>query len=627
MLKRLKTLTRVLLQEEKAILRATSFIKRAIKEGIPQTIERLKHISNPKRRPDNSFYNYWLKNIHQPSKDEKLIMAKWAIELINPPKISILLPVYNSKPEWLLEAINSVFKQIYPHWELCIADDASTNPTIKKLLEKIATKDQRVKVIFRTDNGHISRCSNTALELASGEWLALLDHDDLLSDDALIWVAKTIINEPNAKLIYSDEDNFRLDHEHTNAYLKCDWDPLLAEGQNMFSHLGVFNAQLVRSIGGFRVGFEGSQDYDLLLRCVDKIDRNQIIHIPRILYHMRIHLQSSSLGAKPYAQFAAERALGDHLARKGNSGRVVSTHYGYRVVNSLTEKPLVSIIIPSRNKLELLRDCIESILSTTNYPHIEILIIDNGSDDVSCLAYLNEIKNNPIISVIKDPREFNYSALMNCAAKQAKGELLLLLNNDIVILHQDWLEEMVSQSLRPGIGAVGGKLLYPNGTVQHAGILLGIGGVAGYAHLGIAEHEGGYFRRAALVQEISAVTAAVLLVQAKHFHEVGGFDERNLSIAFNDVDFCLKLKAAGYHNVFTPFAQFVHHESASRGSDNTPENIDRFSAECAWMKHQWGELLLNDSAYNPNLSLEGHSQFNLALSPRLKSFSITSNNA
>ncbi len=186
---------------------------------------------------------------------------------------------------------------------------------------------------------------------------------------------------------------------------------------------------------------------------------------------------------------------------------------------------------------------------------------------------------------------------------------------------------MVSQSLRPGIGAVGGKLLYPNGTVQHAGILLGIGGVAGYAHLGIAEHEGGYFRRAALVQEISAVTAAVLLVQAKHFHEVGGFDERNLSIAFNDVDFCLKLKAAAYHNVFTPFAQFVHHESASRGSDNTPENIDRFSAECAWMKHQWGELLLNDSAYNPNLSLEGHSQFNLALSPRLKSFSITSNDA
>jgi len=619
MLKRTKTLLRIIYKDPKLLLRAGAFSTRAFSEGIPLSIERIQHLTNPKRYPSNSFYNKWLKHIHQPNKQQENDMAQWATQLSNPPIISILLPVYNSRPKWLKAAIDSVVNQIYPHWELCIADDASSNPKIRKQLKQIACKDKRIKLIFRKSNGHISHCTNSALQLATGKWLALLDHDDLLSKDALIWVAQTISKNPTAKLIYSDEDKFRSDGRHTNPYFKSEWDPIFAEGQNMFSHLGVYNADLVRSLGGFRPGFEGSQDYDLLLRCIDKIDRSQIIHIPRILYHMRIHQESSSSGAKPYSNLASERAMGDHLRRQNIAARVVSTPHGFRVIHQLTKTPLVSLVIPSRNKLNILKPCIDSILSVTNYQNYEILIIDNSSDEPNCLAYLNEIQSNPKVKVIRDPRPFNYSALMNNAVSQAEGELIGLLNNDVVVLQQDWLEEMIGQVLRPGTGAVGAKLLYPNGTMQHGGVVLGIGGVAGHAHLGLPEHEEGYFRRAVLTQEISAVTAAALLVHRSHYLEVGGFNAENLSIAFNDVDFCLKLKAAGYRNIFTPFAKFIHHESASRGSDNTPETSGRFASEVSWMQERWGELLTNDPAYNPNLSLDTH-HFNLTYTPRLDPF-------
>ena len=614
-----KTLFRLILQKEHKIRSVYTFARRCFKDGLPKTIEKIKQTAAIMIEQDSNTYNYWLRNIHQPTIKERKAMKIWATNIKDAPKISILLPVYNSNPKWLHEAINSVINQIYPHWELCIADDASTDPKIKSILEAFSSKDKRIKVVYRSENGHISKCSNSAISIATGEWFGLLDHDDLLSVDALIWVAKVIIESPRIKLIYSDEDQFHNNKKHCNPYFKSDWDPILAEGQNLFSHLGIYNAELVRSLEGFRIGFEGSQDYDLILRCSERVERCQIYHIPRILYHMRIHKDSSSMGAKGYAQFAAERALGDHLRRIKISGRVIAMKFGYRIINTSVISQLVSIIIPTKDKLDLLTPCIESILATTNYRNFEIILLNNGSVERNCVAYLEKLRLNQQITVVDCPEIFNYSALINKGAKHAKGEFILLMNNDVVVLHQDWLEELLGLALRPGIGAVGAKLLYPNGKVQHAGIILGIGGVAGHAHLGIDEHKRGYFSRAVLVQEMSAVTAAVLLVQKQLFFEVGGFNEINLPIAFNDVDFCLKLINAGYKNIFTPFARLIHHESATRGSDETPENAIRYKNEERWMQNQWGDLLHNDPSYNPNLSLESHN-FEISPKPRLLRF-------
>jgi len=607
---RFTTMARVIKAEPKLMLNIPKFIFRSLREGMPETIKRTKLISSPTRYTDEDIYNKWFLNYQIPNGKEKNKMLEWGVNLKNPPKISILLPVYNSNIKWLSAAINSVRAQTYPHWELCIADDASTNPKIRQFLEKLANRDARIRVLYRSKNGHISACTNSALSLATGTWIALLDHDDLLNCAALTWVAKSIIENPNAKLFYSDEDKIDKHGKHTQAYCKCDWNPALALGQNMFSHLGVFNKELICKLGGLRLGFEGSQDYDLLLRCVDAVERTQIVHIPRILYHMRIHPNSSASGAKPYTEFAAERALADHLKRNKIRSRVVSTRNGFRIMHAMPNPmPFVSIIISTQNQIDYLKQCIKSLLDTTNYPEFEIVIINNYADNKDYFNYLNAIAANLCIRIFTNSRQLDYAKIINSAVAQAKGNFVCLLNENIITLHADWLEELISQAVQPGVGAVGAKLLSPNGTVFHGGLILGIDGVAGFAHQNLLNHEQGYFRRAALVQEISAVDG-VLMINKQLFLEAGGFSSGKLGTLYNNVDCCLKLLELGYHNIYTPFARLSCRNTPNIESDEAIEFIQK----------KWGNQLLNDQAYSPNLSLESNS-FCLAEKPRLPTFS------
>jgi glycosyltransferase involved in cell wall biosynthesis len=559
--------------------------------------------------------------------EEKTVMAAWAQVLPEPPQIAVLMPVFNPRPEWLQAAIDSVRGQLYPHWQLCIADDCSTDPRIRTLLEAALEADPRIQVMFREHNGHICACSNSALELVEAPWVALLDHDDLLPDEALIWVVKAIADHPDARLFYSDEDKLSQSGALFDPYFKGDWNPVLMEGQNTFSHLGVYHTNLLRRVGGFREGFEGSQDHDLVLRCSEQLRREQIVHIPRILYHWRVHPKStaSDAKAKPYSVQATERAITEHLHRRALPLQQMDrTPLGFRAVLALPNPvPRVSVIIPTRNGLKVLKPCLKSLLEITSYANLEVILVDNGSDDPETLQFLEELRQQGKISILRDPGPFNYSALNNKAVQNATGELICLLNNDVEVIDQRWLEELVVFALRPDVGAVGARLLYPNRTLQHAGVVLGFGldGVAAHAHVGVPDDSPGYFSRAQLALEISAVTAACLVVQRSHYLAVGGLDELNLKVAYNDIDFCLKLREIGLQNVYVPVARLIHHESVSRGSDQSPAKTARFAAEVSWMRQRWGHLLQFDQYYNPNLSLKR--PFRLARPPRLNRWQVS----
>lgn len=537
----------------------------------------------------------------------------------NPPKISVIMPVYNAPEKFLRLAIESVKAQIYPHWELCIADDASSQPHVRKMLAEYAKEDKRIRVMYRNENGHISVTSNDALALAIGEYIALLDHDDMLSEHALYWVASVIVHHPDVELIYSDEDKIDEKNRRCDPYFKPDWNPELLLGQNYISHLGVYKREQVLNIGGFRPGFEGSQDWDLVLRFTDNLSPVKIRHISAILYHWRMLSGStaSDLGAKPYVVDAAKRALTETLERRGEQAHLDSAcndafHLPRFTVN---ENPLVSIIIPTRNGFSDLRQCLDS-LSRTNYPNTEILVIDNQSDDPETLAYLAEITNRPDLRVLPYPYPFDYAAMHNWAVPQSRGEYICLLNNDTEVVADLWLSEMLAQGQRRGVGAVGAKLLYPDETIQHGGVILGVGGIASHAHKSHRSDSPGYFGRAALAQSFSAVTAACLLVRKDLWEQAGGMAQE-LTVAFNDVDLCLRLREAGLRNVWLPQALLYHHESKSRGSDLHPKKLRRFALEHAYMQWRWGVVLRNDTAYNPNLTLE-REDFSLAWPPRVR---------
>ena len=565
-------------------------------------------------------YDEWVRRYDSTDAALRAELGQRLAALPRKPVISIVMPTYNANPVWLGAAIESVRSQIYPHWELCIADDASTDAAGQALLRDYAARDPRIKVVFRPKNGHISAASNSALELVIGEWVALMDHDDMLAEHALFWVADAINQDPQIRAIYSDEDKIDTEGRRSNPYFKSDWNIDLFYSQNMFSHLGVFHAGLLRQIGGFRLGFEGAQDYDVVLRCIEHIAPGQIHHIARVLYHWRVHPGSTaqSSNAKPYAELAGERALNDHFTRTHVNGSVTYIGHGYQVKYALPElQPLVSIIIPTRNGLALLRQCINSILTLTSYWNYEIIIVDNGTDDPDTLAYLTSFSGLPCLRVIRDNSPFNYSALNNMAVQQAQGELVALVNNDIEVIAPDWLTEMVSIALQPGVGAVGARLWYPDMTLQHGGVVLGVGGVAGHGHKRLPQGQYGYFSRALLTQSFSAVTAACLIVRKDHFLAVGGLNEVDLKVAFNDVDFCLRLGEAGLRNVWTPYAELFHHESATRGDDVAPEKRERFASEVNYMLARWGDVLRTDPAYNPNLTLV-HEDFSLAWPPRVK---------
>jgi glycosyltransferase involved in cell wall biosynthesis len=567
---------------------------------------------------DGNNYPKWVLDYDTLTEKMRATMRRNTNSFSSKPLVSVVMPVYNPNPLWLVEVIESVRNQIYPNWELCIADDLSSDKSIRPILERYVQEDSRIKVIFREKNGHISNASNSALELSKGEWIALLDHDDLLPEHALYWVADAINKHPEIRMIYSDEDKINEKGTRFGPYFKCDWNEDLFYSHNMFSHLGVYHAQLIHKVGGFRIGLEGSQDYDLALRCIEQIDPKQIHHIPRVLYHWRLHAEStaSSSEAKPYAMIAGERAITEHLARKGIKAKAELIVYGYRVRYSLPEiLPLVSLIIPTRNGLKLLKQCVDSIVSKTTYSNYEILVVDNGSDDVATLDYLRKITSNSKVRVIRDDRPFNYSALNNAAIKLARGEIVGLVNNDIEVISPDWLSEMVSHALRPDVGAVGAKLLYPNDTVQHAGVLLGVTGVAAHAHKNLPRHGHGYFSRANLIQSFSAVTAACLVVRKSTYESVGGLNEVDLKIAFNDIDFCIRLRKAGFKNIWTPYAELYHHESATRGYEDSPEKRERFAKEVAYMERN--NLSKPDPAYSLNLTLD-NDDFSLAWPPRVE---------
>ncbi len=564
-------------------------------------------------------YNLWIKHYDTLRGPDRRRIRERIDHFQTRPLISVLLPVYNSELKFLRAAIRSVQAQLYPDWELCIADDASTDPRLWPFLQKQARRDPRIKIMRRRKNGHISATSNNALALATGEYVALLDHDDTLAPTALYLVAEALNQNPDLQLLYSDEDKLDAQGRRADPYFKSDWNPELLLAQNFVSHLGVYRTTLVRSLGGFREGFEGSQDHDLALRCVEKLSPNEIQHLPFVLYHWRTTEASTAADAtaKPYAQQAAQRAVQEHLARRGIRAEVVMHHGIYlRTKYALpAEPPLVSILIPTRNRRALLQSCVEGIFAKTDYPNYELIVLDNESDEPDTLAYLHSLGQSEKARVERVGGGFNYSGLNNRGAKLARGEVLALLNNDVEPKEDSWLSEMVSQLLQPGVGMVGARLWYPNGPMQHGGVILGAGGVAGHAHVGI-RHESGYFARPHLAQNLSAVTAACTVVRREVYREMGGLDEKNLAVAFNDVDFCLRLREAGYGIVWTPHAELIHHESASRGFDDSTAKQVRFLAETDYMNARWGHLLRSDPFYNPNLSLQ-EADFTLAFPPRV----------
>ena len=549
-----------------------------------------------------------------------------ALEMAQRPLISVLMPVFNPAEPWLRRAIESVRNQYYPNWELCIADDASTTDYVAAVLKEFAHQDARIKIVSRTENGHISAASNSALALATGTYCALLDHDDELAPHALAEIVYALHRKPGLEFIYTDEDKIDEGGHRSDPYFKPDWNPDLLRGQNYTCHLSMFRTARLRDIGGFREGLAGSQDWDLTLRATRELRDEQVHHIPKVLYHWRAIPGSTALvidQKDDYPFKAAERALKDDLIARGVSAElrpVEGQHW--RIKYPLpSPAPRVSLIIPTHNGYELLRTCIDSIRSRTDYPNYEIIVVDHRSDDPTILKYFTQLEAEQV-QVMRFDGVFNFSALNNFAARHASGVFLAFLNNDLETIDAGWLEEMVSQAARPEIGAVGAMLYFPDDTVQHAGVILGIGGlngtpsVAGHAFKDAARGSAGQRNRLRLVQNYSAVTAACLVVRRDVFVAVGGFDERSLAVAFNDIDFCLKVRRAGFRNLWTPFAEFYHHESASRGGEDSPDKLDRFAGEIACMRERWGALLDRDPAYNPNLTAE-FEDFSLAVPPRV----------
>jgi O-antigen biosynthesis protein len=566
-------------------------------------------------------YDDWVARFDTLAPDDLERMKARVATLAAKPLISVVMPTYNTPAAFLEAAIRSVLAQTYPFWELCIADDASTEPHVRAVLEAFAAADPRIKLTFRATNGHISAASNSALELATGEWIALLDHDDVLRPHALFCVAEAIGRRPDAELIYSDEDKIDEGGRRFDAHFKADFLPDLFECQNYLNHLTVHRRANILAVGGWRAGFEGSQDFDLNYRIIERIDPKAVVHIPRILYHWRAIEGSTALrlGEKNYAFEAALAAARDHVRRTGVDATVEAVpgtpHHRLKFAVP-SPAPPVTIIIPTRNGAAILEQCLTSLFDRTTYPSFEVIIVDNGSTEPDALALFDRWGSRPEVRVMAAPGPFNYSALNNRAVAEAGGEFVCLMNNDVEIIDPDWLSEMVATAARPGVGCVGAKLLYPNGTLQHAGVILGIGGVAGHSHKYFPGEAPGYFNRLKLPQTVSAVTAACLLVARKTYIDVGGLDEQNLAVAFNDVDFCLRVREAGFRNVWTPFARLIHHESVTRGAETTPSRRARFGREADAMKARWGDMLRTDPAYSPNLTLE-REDFSLAIPPRV----------
>ena len=584
------------------VRRGLGYIRR---NGLISTYRRLKMDQAPGRSVQD--YQVWI------SKNENWDVKAIQKEIQNfkyQPKISILMPVYNVEQNWLEKCIQSVQNQFYPNWELCMADDCSTDESVRSTLEKYAKSDERIKVVFRSENGHISRATNSALEIATGEFVALLDNDDELAPIAFYEVVKALNENPELDLIYSDEDKIDMQGNRFDPAFKPDWSPDLLLGTNYISHLGVYRRSIMNEIGGFRPGFEGSQDYDLVLRFTEKTTAQRIHHIPKVLYYWRILPTSTAAdqSTKGYAFEAGLKAVQEALVRRGIKG---TAHHAagnglYDVEYEVLSTDLVSIIIPTRDGYDDMLRCLNSIVAKTSYPNYEIIVADNGSTDERMeklyAKFKGQLGERYRVESIDIP--FNYSRINNLAAQKAKGKYLLFLNNDTEVITPGWITKMVSFAQFERIGMVGAKLYYPNQTIQHAGVIVGLGGAAGHCHHTYPKGDFGYFGKLEINVNYLAVTAACCMIRKADFEQLGGFEEE-LTVAFNDVDLCLREYEAGHDNVWLHGVELYHYESQTRGYENTPEKKARFDQETKFMEDRWGKYIANDPFYNPNLSRVG----------------------
>jgi len=532
------------------------------------------------------------------------------------PLISIITPTHNTEKKYLVKMIESVLAQTYANWELCIADDVSIDPQTIQTLQAYEKNYTNIKVTYRKNNGHISQASNSALELACGEYVAFLDHDDMLAPNALYEMVKKLNENKNLKLIYSDEDKIDSKGNRFEPHFKSGWNPDMFYAQNYLSHLVLLRKDIVDKLDGFRPGYEGSQDYDLLLRSLEYIDSHEIDRIEKILYHWRATSGSTALNhsEKSYTTQAGIRALQDHFSRQNRNvhvqeGLLPNT---YKVSYSLpTEPPLVSLLIPTRDGYDILSKCIESILEKTTYPNYEIIILDNQTTDTQTLNYFNHLQKSQNIAIIRYNYPFNYSSINNFGIQYAKGAVVGLINNDVEVIGEGWLTEMVSHALREEIGVVGSKLYYDDLTIQHAGVILGIKGMAEHSQKYFPRDSNGYFSRLKIIQNYSAVTGACLVLRKSIFEEVGGLDEKYLSVTLNDIDLCLKVSSRGYRNLWTPYAELYHHESKTRSKENTHKRLKRSKKEINYMQVKYKDMLeQGDPYYNKNLTLD-YPNFNL----------------
>lgn len=580
----------------------------------------LNHVPAKEHHIDDE-YQAWIKAYETLSNGDLEWMTQKTREFSKTVTFSILMPVYSPPLDLLSEAIESLRNQTYPHWELCIADDASDDEEVRILIKDYAERDSRITFTLRKDNGHISRATNSAAELASGEFIVLMDNDDLLPPHALFTAAYYIDANPGCRMLFSDEDKISLGGFRCDPYRKGSFDRFLMYGHNMFSHLGIFARDLFESVNGFRVGYEGSQDYDLTLRCMEHCADAQIVHIPHVLYHWRQIPGSTSLapGEKSYAFKASKRAINDHFERQGYLLQSVDAEVpGVAAVRTLMQPhpASISVVIPTKDGLDLLRPCIDSLMS---YPDIltNVVIVDNGSQKTETLEYLESlVRDSSRFSVVRDDGSFNFSRIVNLGVTHARGEIVCLMNNDTELLSGKLYERARAWLAMPDVGIVGARLLYPDFTIQHFGVYVGVGDqqVADHVHVGLPDHSHAEFSKSRLLQQFSAVTAACLFVRKADYLAVGGFNEE-LAVAYNDVDFCLRIRGRGLKIVCDPEIKLIHKESRSRGLDNHPVKAARLAKEAAIVRERWGSSL-NDPFYNPNFARD-NPRFEISLKARL----------
>ncbi len=563
--------------------------------------------------PAPDAYQRWMV-LHEPTPDALCRMRQDAEAMTAAPTFSLLMPTHDVDGALLRRTIDSLLAQCYPHWELHVAlVGAPGQPQLRRMLEDYSAREPRLRATVGLPAPDVSTALNAALDRATGEFVGLVDAGDELAPDALYESARLLQETANADVIYSDEDRLSVAGARHRPHFKPDWSPDLFYSTMYTGRLALYRTALVRRVGGFRAAFADAGEYDLVLRLLQHTER--VCHIPKVLYHRRPADGAREPRAPDTgrAERAAIDALREHFGRRGvgaEVGRGVLANT-YRVRYLLGDKPLVSIVVPTRNAAGLVRRCVQSIRERSTYPNYEIVVVDNQSSDPAAVDYLQALERDGIARVVPYPLPFNFAAVNNFAVRHTRGELLLFLNDDTEVISAEWLEALTEHAVRPGVGAVGARLLYPDGRIQHAGVILGLGDVADHAHKHLPSDDAGYFGRARLIQNFSAVTAACLMTRRRVFDEVGGFDER-LGMALNDVDLCLRLREKGYRIVWTPYAELYHRESATRGSYDTAEKRQRLREETEYLRRRWGARLERDPYYSPNLTRDRHD-----FSPRL----------